>query len=186
MKAAVSPMTHSGYKIARTLLTEQQIKARVQELGAELARDYKDKRPLLVSILKGSFIFLADLTRAMPIPHELDFMVVKSYEGTESTGTVRILEDLHQDISERHVILIEDIVDSGLTLEYMRRNLETRHPAGLEVVSLLDKAEARSVEVKVERVGFTIPDEFVVGYGLDYNQLYRNLPFLAVLDPTQI
>jgi len=186
MKAAVSPMTHSGYKLARILLTEEQIKRRVRELGAELGRDYADKRPLLVSILKGAFIFLADLTRAMPIPHELDFMVVKSYEGTQSSGTVRILEDLHQSIEGRHVILIEDIVDSGLTLEYMRRNLETRDPASLEVVSLLDKAEARIVEVDVERVGFTIPNEFVVGYGLDYNQLYRNLPFLAVLDPEQV
>ncbi len=186
MKAAVSPMTHSGYKIARILLTEDQIKSRVQELGSELARDYGDKRPLLVSILKGAFIFLADLTRAMSIPHELDFMVVKSYEGTQSSGTVRILEDLHQSIEDRHVILVEDIVDSGLTLEYMRRNLQTRNPASLEVVSLLDKAEARTVEVEVERVGFTIPNEFVVGYGLDYNQLYRNLPFLAVLDPDQV
>lgn len=186
MKAAVSPMTHSGYKIARILLTEEQIRSRVLELGKELGRDYENKRPLLVSILKGSFIFLADLTRAMQIPHELDFMVVKSYEGTQSTGTVRILEDLHQSIEGRHVILVEDIVDSGLTLEYMRRNLTTRNPASLEVVSLLDKAEARTVDVKVERVGFTIPDEFVVGYGLDYNQLYRNLPFLAVLDPKQI
>ncbi len=186
MKAAVSPMTHSGYKIARILLTEDQIKSRVQELGSELARDYEDKRPLLVSILKGAFIFLADLTRAMAIPHEIDFMVVKSYEGTQSSGTVRILEDLHQSIEDRHVILVEDIVDSGLTLEYMRRNLQTRNPASLEVVSLLDKAEARTVDVEVERVGFTIPNEFVVGYGLDYNQLYRNLPFLAVLDPDQV
>jgi len=186
METAESPMTHSGYKIARILLTEKQIGDRIGELGADLARDYAGKRPLLVSILKGSFVFLADLTRAMPIPHELDFMVVKSYEGIQSSGTVRILEDLHQNIEGRHVILVEDIVDSGLTLEYMRRNLETRSPASLEVVSLLDKADARTVEVEVERVGFTIPNEFVVGYGLDYNQLYRNLPFLAVLDPTQV
>lgn len=183
MKQAVAPMSHSGYHIARILISEDKIQAKVKEMGAQLARDYEGKRPLLIAILKGSFIFLADLTRAMPIPHELDFMVVKSYEGTSSTGTVRILEDLHQDIRDRHVILVEDIVDSGLTLEYMRRNLITRRPASLEVITLLDKAEARSVEVKVERVGFTIPDEFVVGYGLDYNQLYRNLPFVAVLDP---
>jgi len=185
MKQAVAPMTHSGYRIARSLISEERIQAKVKEMGAELARDYEGKKPLLVSILKGSFVFMADLTRAMAIPHEIDFMVVKSYEGTASTGTVRILEDLHQSIEGRHVILVEDIVDSGLTLEYMRRNLITRHPASLEVVTLLDKAEARSVDVRVERVGFTIPDEFVVGYGLDYNQLYRNLPFLAVLDPDQ-
>ncbi|MDP7021776.1 MAG: hypoxanthine phosphoribosyltransferase [Candidatus Krumholzibacteria bacterium] len=186
MPQAVAVMTHSGYRFARVLITEDQLREKVQEMGEELARDYEGKRPLLVGILKGSYVFMADLTRALQIPHEIDFMIVKSYEGTESSGTVRILEDLHQDIEDRHVILVEDIVDSGLTLQYMRRHLEMRKPASLEVVSLLDKVEARKVDVVVERVGFSISNEFVVGYGLDYNQLYRNLPFLAVLDPSLI
>jgi len=174
------------YKVARVLLTEQQIHARVQELGAELAQRYRGQRPLLVTLLRGGFIFLADLTRAMPIPHEVDFMLVRSYEGTSSSGTVQIIQDLNVNIEGRHVVLIEDIVDTGLTLAYIREHLTMRNPASLIVCSLLDKRDARRLEVPIEMVGFPIENEFVVGYGLDYNQLYRNLPYLAVIDPDQV
>jgi len=173
------------YKIAHILLTEEQIRERVQELGEKLAGQYRGKNPILVTLLKGGFIFLADLTRAMKIPHEVEFMLVRSYEGTSSTGSVQIVQDLKQDIEGRDVILVEDIVDTGLTLSYIREHLILRNPASLIVCSLLDKTEARTVEVDIEEVGFPIENEFVVGYGLDYNQLYRNLPYLAVIEPDQ-
>lgn len=185
MNALETEPVHPEYKVARVLLTEDQIKKRVRELGETLAARYDGKRPILVSLLKGGVIFMSDLTRAMKIPHELDFMMVRSYEGTSSTGTVRILEDLHQDIDGRHVILVEDIIDSGLTLSYLRQHLDLRNPASLSVCCLLDKKDARdeNVEVDIELIGFSIGTEFVVGYGLDYNELYRNLPFLAVIEP---
>ena len=173
------------YKIAHILLTEEQIRERVNELGEKLAARYRGKNPILVTILKGGFIFMADLTRAMKIPHEVEFMLVRSYEGTSSTGSVQIVQDLKQDIEGRDVILVEDIVDTGLTLSYIRDHLTLRNPASLIVCSLLDKTEARTVEVDIEEVGFPIENEFVVGYGLDYNQLYRNLPYLAVIEPDQ-
>ncbi len=173
------------YKIARVLLTEAQIRDRIQEMGAALADRYRGKNPILVTLLKGGFIFLADLSRAMRIPHEVEFMLVRSYEGESSTGSVQIMQDLKQNIEGRHVILVEDIVDTGLTLAYIREHLILRHPASLIVCSLLDKEAARTEEVDVEMVGFRIENEFVVGFGLDYNQLYRNLPYLAVIDPGQ-
>ena len=172
-------------KVARILLTEKQIQTRVQELGAELARRYEGQRPVLVTLLRGGFIFLADLTRATRIPHDVDFMLVRSYEGAHSSGTVQIVQDLSKNIEGRHVVLVEDIVDTGLTLAYIREHLSLRNPASLMVCSLLDKRDARQVEVPIELVGFPIENEFVVGYGLDYNQLYRNLPYLAVIDPDQ-
>jgi hypoxanthine phosphoribosyltransferase len=167
------------------MLTEEKIRERVKELGEELAERYRGEKPVLVTLLKGGFIFLADLSRALRIPHEVEFMIVRSYEGQSSTGSVQIVQDLKQDIEGRHVVLVEDIVDTGLTLSYIREHLALRNPASLVVCSLLDKVSARTVEVPIEMVGFPIENEFVVGYGLDYDQLYRNLPYLAVLEPDQ-
>ena len=172
-----------GYKVARILISEKDLQQRVGQLGAQLAERYRGERPILVTLLKGGFIFLADLSRAMRIPHEVDFMLVRSYEKDKSSGTVQIIQDLKQNIEGRHVVLVEDIVDTGLTLSYIREHLSIRKPASLIVCSLLDKTEARQVDVRIDMVGFQIPDEFVVGYGLDYDQLYRNLPYLAVIDP---
>ncbi|MCP4549891.1 MAG: hypoxanthine phosphoribosyltransferase [bacterium] len=171
------------YKVARILLSSEKIRNRVNELGAEIAREYEGKNPILITLLKGGFIFLADLTRAVEIPHEVDFMLIRSYEGKRSTGSVQIVQDLKLNIEGRHVVIVEDIVDTGLTLSYIREHLELRKPASLIVCTLLDKVETRKIEVKVDKVGFPIEDEFVVGYGLDYRQHYRNLPHIAILDP---
>ena len=164
----------------KTFIAENQ--NRIQTLGAEISRDYQDKEPILVSILRGSFLFLADLTRALTVPHEVDFMAVSSYgNAQESTGVVRLLQDLSSDVSGRHVLVVEDIVDTGLTWEYIRANLLTRRPASLKIVTLLNKEERRRVEVPVDYAGFVIDDAFVVGYGLDYQQKLRNLPYIGVL-----
>lgn len=178
----VSPDT-TMQPIGTVLFDEETIRARVAELGREISRDYAGKAPILVNILKGGFIFLADLVRRIDVPCEMDFMVVSSYEDrTESSGVVRILSDLGLNIEGRHVLVVEDIVDSGLTLDYLRELLLARNPASLRVVTLLDKHERRKVHVPVDYVGFRIPDEFVVGYGLDYAQRFRNLPYITVLD----
>ena len=169
--------------IGTVLLSEEDIQKRVRELGRELGAEYEDKNPILVNILKGGFIFLADLVRAMNVHCEMDFMVVSSYaDKTESSGVVRILSDLGLNIEGRHVLIVEDIVDTGLTLEYIRELLLARNPASLQVVTLLDKHETRIVKVPIEFTGFRIPNEFVVGYGLDYAQRFRNLPYITVLD----
>jgi hypoxanthine phosphoribosyltransferase len=163
------------------LLRETEIRGRVARLGEEISRDYLGKSPILVNILKGGVIFLADLMRRICIPHEIDFMSVTSYNSTNSTGVVRILEDLGSNIEGRHVLLVEDIVDTGRTLEYLRQTLLVRHPASLAVCTLLDKQEAREVEVPVDYVGFSIPNVFVVGYGLDFMERYRHLPYIGIL-----
>lgn len=169
--------------IGKILLREEQIQTRVRELGEELRREYRGRVPILVNILKGGFIFLADLVRAMNIHCEMDFMVVSSYEDqTSSSGVVRILSDLALNIEGRHVLIVEDIVDSGLTLDYIRELLLARNPASLKVVTLLDKHESRVVPVPIDWVGFEIPSAFVVGYGLDYAQKLRNLPYISVVD----
>lgn len=169
--------------IGTVLFDEETIRARVAELGREISRDYAGKAPILVNILKGGFIFLADLVRRIDVSCEMDFMVVSSYEDrTESSGVVRILSDLGLNVEGRHVLVVEDIVDSGLTLDYLRELLLARNPASLRVVTLLDKHERRKVQVPVDYVGFRIPDKFVVGYGLDYAQRFRNLPYITVLD----
>lgn len=148
-----------------------------------LSRDYDGKNPLLVGVLKGAVVFLADLVRATDIPLAADFIAVGSYGGTtRSSGVVKITADLSVSIEDRHVVVVEDIIDTGRTISYLRRNLQTRRPASLKVVALLDKRERREVEVALDYVGFTIPSEFVVGYGLDYQGLYRNLPYIAVLE----
>jgi hypoxanthine phosphoribosyltransferase len=171
--------------LKQVLLSEQQIHERIAELGRELSTAYADKDPLLVGILSGSFLFIADLARHMNIPLSIDFMAVSSYgDRTSSSGVVRILKDLNTSITGRHVILVEDIVDSGLTLDYLSELLRTRHPASLEVCSLLDKTEARKRPIDIRYVGFDCPNEFVVGYGLDYRGRYRNLPFIGVLKPS--
>lgn len=168
----------------KILLTEEEITKRVHELGASISRDYEGLDLLMVGILKGAIIFMADLIRAVDIPVEIDFMAVSSYgSSTESSGVVRILKDLEKNIEGRHVLLVEDIVDTGLTLKYLQDNLRTRGPASVKACTLLDKPERRKVEVSVAYNGFTIPDEFVVGYGLDYNEKYRNLKDILVLSP---
>ena len=158
-------------------------RARDQDTGEDINALYTDEdRPLLVCVLKGAFVFLADLTRHLERRHEVDFMEVSSYgSGTESSGVVRILLDLEQNIRNRHVIIVEDIVDSGFTLDYIIRNLQTREPASLRVCTLLSKPSRREVDVSLDLVGFEVPNEFVVGYGLDYAEDYRNLRFIGVL-----
>lgn len=168
----------------RILLREEEISAKVQELAAQISRDYKDKELMVVGILKGSVIFLADLVRNITIPTRFDFMAVSSYgASSKSSGVVRILKDLDSGIENRHVLIVEDIVDSGLTLSYLLDNLETRGPASLKICTLLDKPSRRVVNVDVHYNGFKIEDHFVVGYGLDYNERYRNLPYIMVLSP---
>jgi len=159
----------------------------VVELGERISQDYADDPPVFVNVLKGGVIFLADLIRATSIPIEIDFMEVSSYgNGTESSGVVRILEDLSQNIQGKHVLIVEDIVDTGLTLQYMLENLETRHPKSIKICTLLDRRGRREVDLKLDYVGFVVPDKFVIGYGLDLAQKYRNLPHIAVLEDEEI
>ncbi len=168
--------------VGKILISEDDIRRRVKELGAEISRDYKGRQPILVNILKGGIIFLSDLVRELEVLHEIDFMSVSSYESqTESTGVVRILADLNINIEGKDVIIVEDIVDSGLTLDYIRHILLARRPKTMTICTLLDKKVKRKKEVPLDYVGFEIPDEFVIGYGLDYMQKYRNLPYVAVL-----
>jgi hypoxanthine phosphoribosyltransferase len=171
-------------KIQEILITEEMIRKRVKEMAQEISRDYESKEPIIISILKGGVYFLTDLTRAMTIPHMVDFMVVSSYgDSRETSGIVRMVKDLKEDIRHRHVILVEDIVDSGLTLDYLLKNLQARGPLSIEICTLLSKPARRRVDLKVKYLGFEIPDKFVVGYGLDYKQYYRNLPFVCVFKP---
>jgi hypoxanthine phosphoribosyltransferase len=165
------------------LVNRDELAQRVQELGRAIADDYADLRPHLVCILKGAVIFLADLIRAADIPLTTDFMSVSSYgTGTASSGVVKITSDLSVTIEGRHVILVEDIIDSGRTVSYLKRNLLTRHPESLRICALLDKVERREVDVDLDYLGFAIPNVFIVGYGMDYGGLYRNLPYLVALD----
>ena len=169
-------------EIGETLVLAEDLQARVRELAASISRDYQGRRLLLVGVLKGAVFFLSDLMREMSIPCELDFMAVASYgSATDSSGVVRILKDLDIPLEDRDVLIVEDIVDSGLTLQYLLRNLGSRDPASLEVCSLLTKPSRRKVDLPVRYVGFEIPDQFVVGYGLDYDERYRNLPYVAAL-----
>jgi hypoxanthine phosphoribosyltransferase len=170
--------------IERVLIDADAIQARIRELGKEIAEIYQGQDLLLISVLKGSIVFMADLIRAINLPHEIDFMATSSYgAGTQSSGAVRIIKDLNMSIEERNVLIVEDIIDSGNTLNYLVRILQERQPASLRIVTLLDKPERREVETTVDWVGFSIPNDFVVGYGLDYNELYRNLPYIGVLKP---
>jgi len=169
--------------VAKVLIPEDVLQARIAELAEGINATYTDGDcPLLVCVLKGAFMFLADLTRHLRMRHEVDFMETSSYgAGTVSSGVVRILLDLERNIEGRHVLIVEDIIDTGRTLDYITRNLRTRNPASLRVCTLLSKPARREIDVPLHFVGFEIPDEFVVGYGLDYAEIYRNLPFIGVL-----
>ena len=174
--------------IKSVLVSEEQIQARTAELGAELGRDYADALAgqdlLLVTVLKGAVMFVTDLARAIPLPTQLEFMAVSSYgSATSSSGVVRILKDLDRDIANRDVLIVEDIVDSGLTLSWLLRNLATRQPKSLRVCTLLRKPDAVRADVEIAYIGFDIPNEFVVGYGLDYAERYRDLPYIGTLQP---
>ncbi len=170
--------------ITRVLLTEEQLARRIAELGAQLTQDYAGRAPLLVCVLRGAYVFLTDLARNIDLPVEIDFIAVSSYGATTRTsGVVRLVKDLEVDLTDRDVILVEDIVDTGLTLRYLRRSLEARGSASLEVCALLARESADLEGLGVRYVGFTIPNDFVVGYGLDAAERYRNLRYLAVYDP---
>lgn len=172
--------------LEQILLTEEQIRDRVKELGAAITRDYAGKNPVFVGILKGSFIFMADLVRAVDLPSSVDFMSVSSYgSGTKTTGAVEIIKDLSQDIEGKDVIMVEDILDTGVTLNYLMNLLGHRNPASLAICTLLNKEARRyeGIHLEVAYTGFDIPDGFVVGYGLDYAEKYRNLPYIGILKP---
>ena len=170
-------------RVGRVLITEDQIATRLAELGTRITDDYRGKDLLLVAVLKGAFMVMADLVRAIRLPVDIDFMAVSSYgEATQTSGVVRILKDLDQEIAGRHVLIVEDIIDSGLTLEYLRRNLEVRGPGSLEIATLLLKTGMQRVPIDVKYVGFDIPPDFVIGYGLDLVGKMRNLPYVAVME----
>jgi hypoxanthine phosphoribosyltransferase len=169
--------------IGETLVSAEDLERRVKELGAEINRDYEGRQLVMIGVLKGAVLFLGDLLRELTVPCEIDFMAVSSYgSSTDSSGVVRILKDLDAPIEGRHVLLVEDIVDSGLTLHYLLKNLRARNPASLEVCALLTKPERRRIELPIRYVGFEIPNRFVIGYGLDHAQRHRNLRYVAVLN----
>ena len=171
--------------LGETLIDEDQLKQRVKEMGAQISTDYEGQDLLLLCILKGGVLFLTDLMREITIPHDIDFMAVSSYgkEIRESTGIVRILKDLDEPINDRNILIVEDIIDTGFTLDYITRNLIARQPASLKICTLLDKAERRQVDIPIDYTGFVIPDKFVFGYGLDLDEKFRNLPFIGVVKP---
>jgi len=173
--------------VGEVLIDRETLAARVAELGAEVSADYEGRDLLLIGVLKGAVFFMADLMRKLTIPCEVDFMAISSYgASTDSSGVVRILKDLDINIEGRHVLVVEDIIDSGLTLSYLMRNLESREPASLEVCALMTKPARREIDVPVRYIGFEIPNRFVIGYGLDVAERYRNLPYVGVLDPELI
>jgi hypoxanthine phosphoribosyltransferase len=167
----------------RVLISREELQAKIDELAAAIRADYEGRCPILVCVLKGAIFFMADLARRLPFDLEVEFMAVSSYgQSTESSGVVRILKDLDIDIEGRHILIVEDIVDSGLTLQYLTNNLGSRNPASIEIVTLLSKPSRRTAELRCRYTGFEIPNEFVVGYGLDYAEKYRNLPYIGVID----
>lgn len=169
--------------LERVLLTEEQIKTRVAELGKQISQEYAGKTPIFVGVLKGVVVYFADMIRAVDIPCEIDFMCMSSYTGTQSRGQIDIRMDLSRDIAGRHVVILEDILDTGRTLKKTVEYLQSKHPASLKICTFLDKPDRRVADIQADYVGYTIPDLFVVGYGLDYNEAYRNLPFIGVLKP---
>jgi hypoxanthine phosphoribosyltransferase len=170
--------------VKEVLITSQEIDDKVREIGARITEDYKGEKPLLIGILRGAVVIMSDLMRYIDLQCELDFMDISSYgTGTSSSGVVRILKDLEEDITDRHVLIVEDIIDTGLTLSYLLRSLQARKPASLEICALLSKPSRRRADLDVRYLGFEVPDEFVVGYGLDYAGAYRNLPDICVLKP---
>lgn len=170
--------------VEKVLLSEEQLSQKIAELGEEISKDYQGKEIVAIRVLKGAILFMADLARAVKVPMALDFMAVSSYgNGTSTSGTVRILKDLDNSIEGKHVLVVEDIIDSGVTLKYLLKNLKSRKPASIKLCTLLNKPERRRVEVDIDYCGFTVPDYFLVGYGLDYAEKYRNLPFIGILKP---
>ena len=170
--------------ILKVLIDEKTIKNRVAELGKIIECEYKGKDLMVIGVLKGCMFFLTDLVREINLPLTMDFMVVSSYgDATKSSGVVRIIKDLERDIQGKDILIVEDIVDTGLTLSYLIEVLKGRNPNSVKVISLLDKPSRRKIQVDVEHIGFSVPDEFVCGYGLDYNEVYRNLPFVCILKP---
>ena len=170
--------------IKEVLISEEQLAAKVAELGARISKDYEGKKLIILGVLKGSVVFMTDLLRQITIPVEMDFMAVSSYgSGTKTSGVVKILKDLDRLMQGYHVLIVEVILDSGMTLSYLTELLRDRNPASIRIATLLDKPDRRKVDIKPDYVGFRIPDEFVVGYGLDYAELYRNLPYVGVLAP---
>ena len=169
--------------IERVLISEEELQAKVKEMGQKISEDFRGKDPLFVGVLKGCFIFMSDLMRYVDIHCTMDFMAVSSYSGTSSTGAVKIAKDLSQDIEGRHIIIVEDILDSGVPLSYLKKYLEVRKPASISIATLLDKPARRKADVYADYSCFEVPDAFVVGYGLDYDEVYRNLPYIGVLKP---
>ncbi len=170
--------------IERVLISEEELREKVSAVGAQISRDFEGKDPLFVGVLKGCFIFMSDLLRHVDIRCAMDFMAVSSYSGVKSTGAVKINKDLSEDIAGRHIIIVEDILDSGVTLNYLKHFLEQRGPASIHIATLMDKPARRKAPVYADYSCFEIPDAFVVGYGLDYNERYRNLPYIGVLKPS--
>ena len=170
--------------ILKVLLTEEELRTRVKELGAQITKDYAGKEVFLLGVLKGCYVFMSDLSRSIDLPLSIDFMAVSSYgNGTSTTGAVEITKDLTRDIEGKDVIIVEDILDSGVTLSYLKNYLQGRKPASIKIVTLLDKPARRKTDIKADYFGFEVPDEFVVGYGLDFAEYYRNLPYIGVLKP---
>ncbi|MBC8015643.1 MAG: hypoxanthine phosphoribosyltransferase [Sporomusaceae bacterium] len=170
--------------VESVLLSAEELSKRVAEIGADITSDYAGKEILMIGVLRGAVLFMADLARAIKVPVAIDFMAVSSYgSGTSSSGVVRILKDLDEDVAGKHVLVVEDIIDSGLTLNYLLDNLKSRKPASIKLCTLLNKPERRKVKVDIDYNGFDVPDYFVIGYGLDYKEKYRNLPFIGILKP---
>ena len=171
--------------IQKILLTEEQIQTRIKELGEILTAEYADKNPVIVGVLKGVVIFYADMIRQIKVPCQMDFKWISSYSGTHSTGNMMVRQDLSADVKDRHVLILEDIFDTGNSLDFTVKHLQSRNPASIKICTLLDKPERRNprVTLKADYTGFTVPNEFVVGYGLDYNEQYRNLPYVGILKP---
>jgi len=183
-KIVPEPFQRLAGDVLDVYLTREEIQQRIEEMGQAISRDYDGKRPVLVGALKGVMCFMADLVREITVPVEVDFMAVSSYSTEErDRGVVRVIKDLDLPISDRHVIFVEDVIDTGLTLNYLLRSLRARSPASLEVCSLLNKTTRRLIDVPIKYVGFNMPDYFVVGYGLDHGEQYRNLPFIGILKP---
>jgi len=170
--------------VESVLLSAEELAKRIEEIGAQITADYAGKEILMIGVLRGAVIFMADLARAIKVPVAIDFMAVSSYgAGVSSSGVVRILKDLDENVEGKHILVVEDIIDSGLTLNYLLDNLKSRHPASIKLCTLLNKPERRKVNVKIDYNGFNVPDYFVIGYGLDYAEKYRNLPFIGILKP---
>ena len=170
--------------VLRVLLSEDEIREKVRELGGKITADYKNSNLMLVTVLKGAVVFLADLMRQIDVPAEIDFMVVSSYgSGVKSSGVVKIVKDLDVPLAGKDILIVEDILDSGLTLSYIKELLESRGPRSVRIATLLDKPSRRKVDLQADYIGFSVPDEFVIGYGLDYDEKYRNLPYIGILKP---